>query len=106
MVQVDSQGTGREFYTAKDRKMAEIADYGFVLWDGESIGSLNNIAELLQLNKSSLVYYSPKKEFFKIKSSIDLEKFLSSITDEFLASILEKGNTFLKNCATKQTSFI
>ncbi|WP_231388734.1 hypothetical protein [Neisseria meningitidis] len=72
-VQVDSKGTGRVFYTAKDKKMAEIADYGFILWDGKSIGSLNNIAELLQLNKPSLVYHSQTKEFFKIKSSADLE---------------------------------
>ena len=105
-VQIDSKGTGREFYTAKDKKMAEIADYGFILWDGKSIGSLNNIVELLQLNKPSLVYHSQKKEFFKIKSIADLENILASIEDDVLASILEKGNAFLKSYVTKQPSLI
>ena len=86
--------------------MAEIADYGFILWDGKSIGSLNNIVELLQLNKPSLVYHSQKKEFFKIKSIADLENILSSIEDDVLASILEKGNAFLKSYVTKQPSLI
>ncbi|ENX9053850.1 carbamoyl phosphate synthetase subunit large, partial [Neisseria gonorrhoeae] len=46
------------------------------------------------------------KEFFKIKSSADLENILSNIEDDVLASILEKGNTFLKSYVTKQPSLI
>jgi hypothetical protein len=35
--------------------MAIEADYGFVLWDGKSPGSLNNIIELLNKNKKAPV---------------------------------------------------
>lgn len=106
IVQVDSNEMGREFYAEKDKKMAEIADYGFILWDGKSIGSLNNIAELLQKNKPSLVYYSPKKEFLKIKSDGDLRNILSGMTDDVLTSISDKGNDFLKTFTTKQIPLI
>ncbi|MGZ5441159.1 MAG: hypothetical protein ACXW5U_05340 [Thermoanaerobaculia bacterium] len=29
-----------EYFTAKDAAMAEQADYGLMLWDGESVGTL------------------------------------------------------------------
>ena len=64
------------YYEAKDKEMSEQADYGFMLWDGKSKGTLNNIINLLQHNKSVLVYFSPIKEFFTLSNSPDLEKLL------------------------------
>lgn len=71
-VKVEAKLTGRAFYTVKDKKMAEVADYGFVLWDGKSQGSYNNIVELLNQNKKALVYFAPKKDFVTVKSRADL----------------------------------
>jgi hypothetical protein len=34
---------GRELYTLKDIAMAKDADYGLMIWDGKSPGTLNNI---------------------------------------------------------------
>ena len=65
-----------EYYALRDKKMSEEADYGFMLWDGESKGTLNNIVSLLERNKSALVYFSPTKEFFTLKTGRDLEKLL------------------------------
>lgn len=76
---VQSRQKGRAFYTEKDKKMAQIADYGFVLWDGESMGSLNNIRELLQQNKASLVYRAPTQTFVKIKSEHELNDLLGNV---------------------------
>jgi len=64
------------YYATKDKKMSEDADYGFMLWDGESKGTLNNIVNLLQSNKYVLAYFSPAKEFFTLKNFGDLEKLL------------------------------
>lgn len=64
------------YYAAKDKEMSEQADYGFMLWDGKSKGTLNNVINLLQRNKCVLVYFSPNKEFFTLKSSSDLENLL------------------------------
>lgn len=68
---------GRDFYTQKDKAMAAEADYGFVLWDGASSGSFNNIIELLKNNKKSLVYFLPKKEFYSISKLADVQMLLS-----------------------------
>lgn len=65
-VPVDRSLKGRAFYTVKDKKMAEDADYGLMIWDGKSPGTLNNVVELLRNNKKSLIYLSPKKTFFQI----------------------------------------
>lgn len=76
-IQVDPKLKGRAFYTVKDKKMAEIADYGFVIWDGKSQGSYNNIVELLEQGKKALVYFAPNKRFSTIKSIADLESLIN-----------------------------
>ena len=68
-VLVDPKLRGRAFYTQKDKEMASKADYGFVLWDGKSTGSLNNMCELLKNGKKTAVYLSPEKRFVNITSS-------------------------------------
>ena len=62
--------------------MAAKATYGFVLWDGKSAGSMTNVCELLGQNKISLVYLSPLKEFFEVKSVEGLKELLSSCDPE------------------------
>lgn len=70
-IEVDQKLKGRDFYTKKDKEMAEVADYGFVLWDGKSPGSYSNIMELLKRNKKALVYFSPEKSFLTISKLDD-----------------------------------
>jgi hypothetical protein len=72
-VSVDAKLKGRAFYTQKDKVMASEADFGFVLWDGKSEGSINNIFELMNKGKKSVVYFSPRKEFFNVKSANDIK---------------------------------
>jgi len=42
---------GRELYTVKDKAMANDADYGLMIWDGKSKGTLGNINEMKKQNK-------------------------------------------------------
>jgi len=42
---------GRELYTVKDKAMANDADYGLMVWDGKSKGTLGNINEMKKQNK-------------------------------------------------------
>ena len=67
----------RAFYTAKDIKMADDCDYGFMVWDTNSTGTLSNAIELLKRKKISLVYINKTKEFLKIKEVADLVKLIS-----------------------------
>ena len=64
--------------------MARETDYGFMIWDGKSKGTLNNIINLLKENKKVLVYFSPNKEFYNLISFNDLEKLLAKCEKKFL----------------------
>lgn len=46
---------GRDLYTLKDVEMAKESDYGLMVWDGESKGTLNNIQLMNKLNKKFFV---------------------------------------------------
>ncbi|HKR12351.1 MAG TPA: hypothetical protein VJT15_09860 [Pyrinomonadaceae bacterium] len=66
-----------EFFTAKDAAMAEEADVGLMLWDGESSGTVVNAARLIAAGKPVVVYVGPEKRFRTVKSHSDFESLLS-----------------------------
>lgn len=43
--------TGRALYTLKDKEMAKDADFGMMIWDGQSKGTKANITEMKKLGK-------------------------------------------------------
>jgi len=47
---------GRELYTQKDIAMTNDCDMALMIWDGKSIGTLNNIKRIRSLNKRCIVY--------------------------------------------------
>ena len=73
---VENNIKGFDFYVAKDLEMVKQADYGFMIWNGESKGTFNNMINLINLNKEVLLYYIPTKKFYQIKNSEDLDKFI------------------------------
>ncbi|WP_306259178.1 MULTISPECIES: hypothetical protein [unclassified Pararhizobium] len=91
-VLVDKKLSGRDFYTEKDKKMAAVADYGFVLWDGKSAGSINNVFELLKRGKKVVVYLSPKKEFLTITEPHDVDSLLQNCDSADYLSLNKKIN--------------
>jgi len=88
-IRVDSGHKGREFYMQKDREMAGEADYGFVLWDGKSPGSISNVVELLKRNKKALVYLFPEKRFFVVASLDDARELLKRC-DKGAVEVIDK----------------
>lgn len=64
------------YYSTKDVVMSDEGDYGFMLWDGKSKGTLNNILNLCERNKKVLVYFSPTKSFYTVKDRQDVSKLL------------------------------
>lgn len=79
-VEVPSTVKGFDFYAAKDFEMAKNADYGFMIWNGKSKGTLNNIYNLIKLNKKILVYLTSTKLFYVIKTNEDIEALKSNPT--------------------------
>jgi len=89
-VLVDEKLSGRDFYAQKDRAMAKTADFGFVLWDGKSSGSVQNMLWLLMENKTVVVYLAPEKQFYNFKTQNELVELLIRCDDETLDDIDRK----------------
>lgn len=107
-VHVAPNCTGRDFYTQKDKKMAEDADYGFMIWDGKSPGTLNNILELLKRNKKSLVFFCPDRRFVSIATVNQVKDLLQQCAPEDISSIASKVNLNMpmnQSHATIQATF-
>ena len=64
------------YYSTKDRAMAEEADYGLMLWDGQSRGTLRNIIDLVHRGKTVVVYTAPDRSFHHLRRSPDLSRML------------------------------
>jgi hypothetical protein len=70
------EGT-RAFYTVKDLAMAKDADFGLMVWDSKSTGTLSNIIELLKRNKKSVVFVNKDKVFVNVASVKNLEELVA-----------------------------
>lgn len=57
----------RNFFVEKDKAMTDLADYGIVIWDGKSKGSLDNIYRLVRQNKLCQVYLMPEKKWITVE---------------------------------------
>jgi hypothetical protein len=68
---------GFDYYSLKDRAMAETAEYGLMLWDGKSKGTVNNVVNLSRDHKPVVVYVAPTKQFRTIRTSGDLRDLLA-----------------------------
>ena len=75
MVPVDGKKKGFEFYATKDREMTNKATVGFMIWDGESGGTLLNILRLLRQHKRVIVYNNPAREFSDLEREADWQVF-------------------------------
>lgn len=80
-VYTDTPPGTRAFFTAKDIEMAKDCDYGLMVWDTKSTGTLSNAIEILKRKKISLVYINKAKEFLKVKDVSDLERLIAHMSE-------------------------
>ena len=81
-IQVAEHTKGFAYYAAKDEAMASDADFGFMIWNGESKGTLNNVINLLRNEKKALVYFSSLHSFMTVDSMEKLDALLCSCDDK------------------------
>lgn len=67
---------GFDYYSLKDHEMAEAAEYGLMLWDGKSKGTINNVLNLSRGNKLVVVYVAALKSFQTVRSAEDFKVLL------------------------------
>ena len=71
----------RAFFMAKDKAMAKDADFGLMLWDAASTGTLSNVIELIKGGKKCVVFVNKSKSFLNIKQASDLHQLVSVMSD-------------------------
>lgn len=84
----------RAFFTAKDIRMAEVADIGLMIWDTKSTGTLSNVIELLARRKKSVVFVNKAKVFKNIGTVEQLEELLSFMSEHAKQKADEKIRLF------------
>jgi hypothetical protein len=85
-VVAEKNSKGFDFYVAKDLQMAKEASYGFMIWDAKSKGTLNNVLNLLRLEKKTLVYFAPTQSFQTVRTTNDLHNLLAMCDSQDVAS--------------------
>lgn len=91
---VTSGGRRKDFayFAIKDAKMSLEAEYGFMIWDGESKGTLNNVLSLIEQGKAVLVYRSRSKEFLHIRSAQELGQLVGNCPPGVVAYLNKRIN--------------
>lgn len=89
-VKVERKKKDRVFYGMKDIRMAEDCDYGLMLWDGESSGTMSNLVNVLNRGRTCLLYISPGKKFVSLKNFESLRPILESLNPTVLNELDRK----------------
>lgn len=82
--------SGRDYYAQKDKHMSTLADFGFILWNGQSAGSVQNMLWLLSDKKKVVVYLSPQGRFYNVKTQDELIEMLLMCDEETLDDLGKK----------------
>jgi adenine-specific DNA-methyltransferase len=73
---------GFEFYAVKDREMAREADFGLMIWDGKSVGTILNVLRLIRADKKAVLFNVADKQTMTFKTAEHWERFSSSFSRE------------------------
>jgi adenine-specific DNA-methyltransferase len=84
------------FFTAKE------ADVGLALWDGQSSGTIVNVARLVTRAKPAVVYVAPTKTFSTLKTPDDLVELLSSADTDVRTRVEEYIHDYVAEFAQPQ----
>lgn len=106
-VETESRTKNRDYFTLKDIKMAENADIGFMIWNKKSEGTLNNMVNLLMLNKKVCLFLQEEDELILLKTLSDLELLISKESSlelkKLFITLLKKSEKNYKKLKNKKT---
>ncbi|NJL08474.1 MAG: putative addiction module antidote protein [Methylacidiphilales bacterium] len=86
-VAVPKSVRGFQFHAAKDREMAQEADFGLMIWDGRSPGTVLNVLRLALAGKIAVLFDVPGRDVVNIKTADQLRLFLARCSQELLADL-------------------
>lgn len=105
-VETSHEPGSRAFFTAKDLKMAEAADYGLMIWDTKSTGTLSNVVELLKRARTSRVFVNKQQRLVTVKSVGDLQELVALMSDGALAKAEQKMTLSRRIAALQKEQFV
>lgn len=82
---------GFEFYAAKDREMAREADFGLMIWDSKSAGTVLNVLRLVRRGKIAVLINVPDKSTTTVKTESNWQEFLAKCSPSLRADIKERA---------------
>lgn len=103
-VQSKARAKSRAFFTAKDVEMAKNSDFGLMVWDCKSTGTLSNVIELLKEKKKSVVFVNRHKDFITVGDQAGLTQLLHFMSDHARAKAEEKIGLSAKIAELNQES--
>ena len=71
-VPTENEASAYRYYQRKDIRMTELADVGFVIWDGTSKGTCANIDRLLKAHKAVAVHLTTTQKTYALYQIEDL----------------------------------
>lgn len=93
--EVSTQESRRDFnfYAAKDREMAREAEFGLMIWDGKSLGTIVNLLRLVHESKKAVLIDVSDKQQVTLSTKEDWEALLSKchagVRDELMTRIAQ-----------------
>lgn len=101
-VKVPPNIRGFDFYATKDLEMAKEADYGFMIWNGKSKGTYNNMVNLFKYNKKVLLYMIPNKQFYVLNTIKKVHEIKKELETNKNASVNEEDIREIKQLSLFQ----
>lgn len=101
-----ARAKSRAFFTAKDVEMAKNSDFGLMVWDCKSTGTLSNVIELLKAKKKSVVFVNKNKDFVTVGDKSGLDQLLQFMSEHARTKAEEKIGLSAKIAELSQESFL
>lgn len=95
----------RAFFVAKDIRMAEVANYGLMIWDAKSTGTLSNVIELLNNERGSRVFVNKNRKFITVSNAKGLKQLTDYMSEGARAKAEDKISLSAKIAAIKHKQF-
>jgi probable addiction module antidote protein len=90
-VDAPKSAKGFHFYAVKDREMAREADFGLMIWDGKSPGTVLNVLRLALVGKIAVLFNIPEKDVVNIKTVDHWKTFISGCSRELQMDVKERA---------------
>lgn len=81
---------GFQFYAAKDREMATAADFGLMIWDGKSPGTVLNVLRLIRAGKAAVLIHGSAAPT-TLRSAHDWDAFLAGCSDQLRTDLHDRA---------------